>query len=146
MADVLALEGVDGPALRALADEFTVARAAGMEDVNGDCAGVRALIVRNQTQVGAALVARLPRLEVVGRAGVGLDNIDVPALSAAGVVVTYAPGENADSTAAPTPALARAPPPRVAELDRDVRDGGWDRRLGRELTGDTWGVVGLGRI
>jgi (S)-sulfolactate dehydrogenase len=145
MAEVLALEGVDGPALDALAADFDVVRAATL-DAAGDLAAVRALIVRNRTLVDAAALARLPRLEVVGRAGVGLDNIDLAAMSAAGVVVTYAPGENADSTAEHTLALALAAAHRIPELDRDVRAGGWNRRLGRELTGDVWGVVGLGRI
>lgn len=146
MADVLALEGVDGPALEALAQRFEVVRADDLAAVNGDVGGVRALIVRNRTWVGDDVLSRFPRLEVVGRAGVGLDNIDVDAMSAAGVVVTYAPGENADSTAEHTLALALAAAHRVAELDRDVRAGGWNRRLGRQLTGSVWGVVGLGNI
>jgi D-3-phosphoglycerate dehydrogenase len=146
MADVLALEGVDGPALQALAADFEVAHATTLDAADGDLGSVRALIVRNRTQVDAAALERLPRLEVVGRAGVGLDNIDVEAMSAAGVVVTYAPGENADSTAEHTLALALAAAHRIPELDRDVRAGGWNRRLGRELFGETWGVVGYGRI
>jgi D-3-phosphoglycerate dehydrogenase / 2-oxoglutarate reductase len=148
MTDVLALEGIDGPALEALAEEFAVVRAPDLAAVDEglDLTGVRALIVRNRTQVDAGVLERLPRLEVVARAGVGLDNVDVEAMSDAGVVVTYAPAENADSTAEHTLALALAVAHRIVELDRDMRAGGWNRRNGRELAGGTWGVVGLGRI
>jgi phosphoglycerate dehydrogenase-like enzyme len=107
---------------------------------------VRALIVRNATRVDGSLLATMPRLEVVGRAGAGLDNVDVRAARAAGVAVTYAPAENTAATAEHTLALALAVAHRVCELDRVVRDGRWDRRFGTELAGDTWGVVGLGRI
>jgi D-3-phosphoglycerate dehydrogenase / 2-oxoglutarate reductase len=145
MTEVLALEGVKGPALEALATELGLTWADGVEALP-DPSSVRALIVRNQTIVDAELLERLPALEVVARAGVGLDNIDVDACSAAGVVVTYAPGENADSTAEHTLALALAAAHRVAELDRAVRQGEWNRRGGRELRGGAWGVVGFGRI
>lgn len=145
MPEVLALEGVRGAALEALADDFETTFLDGVDGVP-EAADVRALVVRNQTRVDGALLERLPRLEVVARAGVGLDNIDVPACSEAGVVVTYAPGENADSTAEHTLALALAAAHRVAELDRGVRRGEWDRRQGRELMGGTWGVIGFGRI
>lgn len=145
MAEVLALEGVTGPALDALAADFRTECASALVDAAA-LDDVRALIVRNATQVDGALLERLPRLEVVARAGVGLDNIDVPACSQAGVVVTYAPGENADSTAEHTLALALAAAHRVAELDRGVRRGEWRRRHGRELAGGVWGVVGFGRI
>jgi D-3-phosphoglycerate dehydrogenase / 2-oxoglutarate reductase len=145
VAEVIALEGVRGPALDALAADFGTTFLDGL-DLPPDSADARALIVRNQTQVDGALLERLPRLEVVARAGVGLDNIDVDACTAAGVVVTFAPGENADSTAEHTLALALAAAHRVVELDRGIRHGAWDRRLGRELKGGTWGVVGFGHV
>jgi D-3-phosphoglycerate dehydrogenase len=145
VAEVIALESVRGPALEALAGDFSTAF---LDELDGtaETEDARALIVRNRTRVDGALLDRLPRLEVVGRAGVGLDNIDLDACTAAGVVVTYAPGENADSTAEHTLALALAAAHRVAELDRSVRRGEWDRRMGRELSGGVWGVVGFGRI
>jgi len=145
MADVLLLEGVDGPALEALRPQFSVERAPTPQDaVRLD--DVRGLVVRNMTQVDGALLAAMPRLEVVGRAGAGLDNVDLPAAVSAGVTVTYAPAENTAATAEHTLALALAVAHRVCELDRVVRGGGWDRRFGTELAGDTWGVVGFGRI
>jgi D-3-phosphoglycerate dehydrogenase/(S)-sulfolactate dehydrogenase len=145
MTDIVVLEGVGGAAIDALAAEYELASVERLEDVRTP-ERVRGLIVRNRTRVDAALVARLPALEIVARAGAGLDNVDVQAASEAGVVVTYAPVENTESTAEHTLALALSAAHRVVELDAEVRAGGWDRRLGQELTGETWGVVGLGRI
>jgi D-3-phosphoglycerate dehydrogenase len=145
MADVLVVEGVEGPALDALESEFAVERAARPQSATR-LDDVRALVVRNATRVDGALLAALPSLQVVGRAGAGLDNVDVAAARAAGVTVTYAPAENTAATAEHTLALALAVAHRVCELDRVVRDGAWARRFGTELAGGTWGVVGLGRI
>lgn len=138
------LEGVTGPALDALAVGRRVARAA--EVPAGAWAGVRALVVRNATRVDTALLDRLPALEIVARAGAGLDTIDVDAADRAGVVVSYAPTENTDATAEHTLALALAVAHRIVELDASTRAGGWERLQTRELRGAVWGVVGLGRI
>ena len=145
MADILVLEGVGGPAIDALERELAVERAPTLSDA-GRLDDVRALIVRNATEVDRSALAALPALEVVGRAGAGLDNVDVPAAEDQGVVVTYAPTENTEATAEHTLALALAVAHRVCELDAVVRAGGWERRPGAELTGSVWGVVGLGRI
>jgi D-3-phosphoglycerate dehydrogenase len=145
VTEIVVLEGVAGEAVDQLAAEFELARVDRPEDVAAP-ERVRGLIVRNRTIVDRGLLARLPGLEVVARAGAGLDNVDVDAASAAGVVVTYAPTENTHATAEHTLALALTAAHRVAELDAEVRSGGWDRRLGQELTGGVWGVVGMGRI
>jgi D-3-phosphoglycerate dehydrogenase len=145
MAEVLVVEGIAGPAVDALEAEFTLERAA-TPAAAARLDDVRALIVRNATQVDRHLLETMPRLEVIGRAGAGLDNVDVAAARAAGVSVTYAPAENTAATAEHTIALALAVAHRVCELDRVVRAGRWDRRFGTELAGETWGVVGLGRI
>jgi phosphoglycerate dehydrogenase-like enzyme len=145
VAEVLVLEGVAGTGIDRLGGDFSLERAASLQEA-AELADVRALIVRNRTRVDAAALAALPALEVVGRAGAGLDNIDLPATAHAGVRVTYAPGLNAAGTAEHTLALALAVAHRVCELDRVVRAGGWERRHGSELAGDVWGVVGFGRI
>jgi phosphoglycerate dehydrogenase-like enzyme len=145
VADVLVLEGVDGPAIDRLGDAFGLERAATLDEARR-LDDVRALIVRNRTRVDAAALAALPAVRVVARAGAGLDNVDVAAAQAAGVTVTYAPGANAGGTAEHTLALALAVAHRVCELDREVRAGGWERRAPSELAGDAWGVVGVGRI
>lgn len=107
-----------------------------------------ALIVRSQVKVDAEAFAVGTRLKVVGRAGVGVDNIDVAAATAAGVAVVNAPTANTLAAAEHTLALILALTRRVAAADASVRRGEWRRAdfLGTELAGKTLGIVGLGRV
>src|SRR4051794_7656531 len=109
---------------------------------------VRALMVRNQTTVDAALLAAAERLEVIGRIGVGMDNVDVPAANARGIVLCYAAEENAVSVAGHVFALLLALARKLPAADRSVRRGEWERaaHTGFELHGKTMAVLGLGRI
>ncbi|MBX6745111.1 MAG: hydroxyacid dehydrogenase [Acetobacteraceae bacterium] len=111
--------------------------------------GARALIVRNRTRVDAALLSHGPGIRVVGRLGVGLDNIDLPACRARGVEVIPASGANADSVAEYV-ILAVGMLLRGAFMaSAEVAAGGWPRaRLssGREMAGKTLGIVGFGDI
>ncbi|HEV2230651.1 MAG TPA: NAD(P)-dependent oxidoreductase, partial [Thermoplasmata archaeon] len=105
------------------------------------------LIVRSRTKVTGALLERAPRLQFIARAGVGVDNIDVPAASARGIRVVNAPSAASTSVAELTIAflllMARGLVPRITE----TKGGGWNRaELGRELDGRTVGFVGFGRI
>jgi D-3-phosphoglycerate dehydrogenase len=106
------------------------------------------LIVRSATTVDAAMLKRAPDLKVVGRAGVGVDNIDVDAASERGVAVMNAPAGNTIAAAELTMALLLAAVRRVAEADRSIREGKWERSRfqGVELRGRTLGVIGAGRI
>lgn len=117
----------------------------GFDPELGQAAG---LIVRSATRVDATVLDRAPELRVVGRAGVGVDNIDVAAASERGVAVVNAPGGNTISAAELTMALILAVARNVAEADRSIREGKWERaRLqGVELRGKTLGVIGAGRI
>ncbi len=107
-----------------------------------------ALIVRSATKVTEAMLERAPTLALVGRAGVGVDNIDVAAATRRGVAVLNAPAGNTTAAAELTMALILAVVRKVAEADRAVRGGHWERhRLqGVELRGRTLGVIGAGRI
>jgi D-3-phosphoglycerate dehydrogenase len=109
---------------------------------------VEALIVRNQTRVNSALLSGAKSLKVIGRAGAGYDNIDVPAASQAGVVVSYSPEENAVSVAEHVLALLLALARKIPGADRSVKNGGWERKKyhGCELLGKTLGILGLGKI
>ncbi len=107
-------------------------------------AAARALVVRNRTQVTRQLLEASPRLEVVARAGVGLDNVDLGAADDLGVVVVTAAGANAASVAEHALAVAFALARDLTGHDQRVREGRWERHLGRELAGCCWGVVGLG--
>ena len=111
-------------------------------------AGFDALIVRNQTKVTASLLSKAKALRVIGRAGAGYDNIDVPAASQAGVVVSYSPEENAVSVAEHVFALLLALARKIPGADRSVKSGGWERKKyhGLELMGKTLGIWGLGKI
>jgi D-3-phosphoglycerate dehydrogenase len=106
------------------------------------------LIVRSATRVDAAMLECAPDLRVVGRAGVGVDNIDVAAASERGVAVMNSPGGNTISAAELTMALMLAVARRVTEADRSIREGRWERSTlqGVELRGKTLGVIGAGRI
>jgi (S)-sulfolactate dehydrogenase len=108
-----------------------------------------ALIVRNRTQVDAALLALAPKLRVVGRLGVGLDNIDVTACAARGVQVIPATGANAQAVAEYVIAAAMLLRRRVYGATADVAAGRWPRAAlsdGRELAGATLGLIGFGGI
>ena len=108
-----------------------------------------ALIVRNRTQVRGALLDACRRLRVVGRLGVGLDNIDVPACAARGIEVVPATGANALAVAEYVIATAMALLRGAYASSADVADGRWPRAVlsaGREIAGKTLGLVGFGDI
>ena len=110
---------------------------------------VEALVVRSATKVTRAILDAAPRLKVIGRAGVGVDNVDVDAATARGVVVMNAPAGNTTTTAELAVSLMLALARNVARGDRAVRAGEWKLRgklSGSEISGKTLGVVGLGRI
>ncbi|MEW2131113.1 hydroxyacid dehydrogenase [Streptomyces sp. NPDC005435] len=108
----------------------------------------RALLVRSATTVDAEVLAAAPRLAVVGRAGVGIDNIDVAAATSAGVAVVNAPAANVVSAAELTCGLLLAAARDIQASGREVKSGIWRRgtHVGVELAGKTLGIVGLGRI
>ncbi len=108
----------------------------------------RGLIVRSETRVDEGLLAGAPRLEVVARAGVGVDAIDVAAATAAGIVVVNTPSANTIAATEHTFAIMLATLRHVSQAHAAVRAGRWERKpfVGRELYGKTLGIVGLGRI
>lgn len=106
-----------------------------------------ALITRSRTKVDQELLTAGPRLKVIGRGGVGVDNIDVEAASRRGILVLNAPEANTASAAELAISLMMAASRGVARSDKLIRQGKWDRKyLGREVEGKTIGIVGLGRI
>lgn len=106
-----------------------------------------AIVTRSRTTVDEELLARGTRLKVVGRGGVGVDNIDLEAASRRGILVVNAPEANNVSAAELAIALMLAAARGVARSDRQIRAGTWDRKyLGREVKDARLGVVGLGRI
>lgn len=152
MPDVLITERITGPALDRLAEAWEVQMAPDLwqspTELLAAVQNARALVVRNQTQVTDRLIATATRLEIVARAGVGLDNIDVPAATAAGVVVTATPAANAISVAELTLGLLLSLARSIPAADADTKFGGWRRQhfTGTELCGKTLGLIGFGRI
>lgn len=108
----------------------------------------RALIARNQTQITREIIEAGTRLEVIARAGVGMDNVDLAAASRAGIVVSWTPEQNTNSVAELTIGLMICLARMIPDADAHTKAGGWDRAkyMGLELSGKTLGIVGLGRI
>ena len=111
-------------------------------------AGVDGMVIRSATKVTGELLAGADRLKAVGRAGIGVDNVDVPAATQRGIVVMNTPGGNAITTAEHALALLLALARRIPAADRSTQDGKWEksRFMGVELTGKTLGVIGCGNV
>jgi len=107
-----------------------------------------AILIRSATQLTADLIGRADNLKVIGRAGTGVDNVDIPAATRRGIVVANAPESNSVAAAEHTLALALALFRNVPQAHGSLVDGRWDRSKfkGAELYGKTLGVVGFGRI
>jgi D-3-phosphoglycerate dehydrogenase len=107
-----------------------------------------ALVVRSATKVTPALLAKAERLRVIGRAGTGVDNVDLDAATQKGVVVMNTPGGNAVSVAEHTLALLLALARRIPQADASMKQGRWEKKKleGMELRGKTLGLIGLGQI
>ena len=118
------------------------------EELKAHLADAEALIIRSATKVTAELLEHAPKLRFIARAGVGVDNVDIPAASRRGIIVMNTPGGNTLSTAEHTLALLLALSRNVYPACRSLKDGQWDRKsfMGTQLAGKTIGVVGLGRI
>jgi len=107
-----------------------------------------AIIIRSETKVSSKILNAGTKLRVVGRAGVGVDNVDVEAATRRGIVVLNAPGGNTVSTAEHAFSLSLSVARRIPQADASVRGKNWDRKNfeGVELYNKTLGVIGLGRI
>ena len=146
VTDGLHAVGVD--ALRQHGLEVETAGALGEAELIRRVADVEGLIVRSATRVTRAVLAGAGKLEVIGRAGAGVDTIDVDAATERGVVVMNTPGGNTTAVAEHTLALLLALARRVPAADAALKAGRWEksRLQGIELLGKTLGIVGLGRI
>src|SRR5439155_18656193 len=119
---------------------------------NGDLAdligGYEGIVIRSATKLTADLIARADRLKVIGRAGVGIDNVDVDAATRRGIVVANAPESTVVSAAEQTIGLLVALARNIPQAHAALKQGAWERSRwsGIELAGKTLGVLGLGRI
>ena len=113
-----------------------------------DLADADALVVRSATKVTGAIINAAPRLRVIARAGTGVDNVDVAAASARGIVVMNAPGANSVSVAELAMGLILALARHLPAADAAMKQGKWEKKkfLGEEIRDKTLGLAGLGRI
>jgi len=107
-----------------------------------------AIVVRSQTRITAQILEAASRLEAVGRAGVGVDNVDVEAATRRGVIVMNTPGGNTISTAEHAFSLLMSLARKIPQADASVKAGKWERKKfeGVELYGKSLGILGMGRI
>ena len=107
-----------------------------------------ALAVRSETKVTSDIIARAAKLKIIGRAGVGVDNIDVEAATNRGILVVNSPDGNTFAAAELTVAMLLALARHIPQADQGLRAGRWDRKkyMGSEVYGKTLGVIGLGKI
>ncbi|MFI6072793.1 phosphoglycerate dehydrogenase [Actinoplanes sp. NPDC051343] len=147
---VLIAEELAPSAIDVLAYDFDVRHVDGTDRAAllTEVAEADALIVRSATRVDAEVVAAAGRLKVIARAGVGLDNVDVPSATARGVMVVNAPTSNIVSAAEQAIALLLSVARHTASASASLKRGEWKRSkyTGVEIQGKTVGVVGLGRI
>ncbi|TDA70678.1 MAG: phosphoglycerate dehydrogenase [Clostridia bacterium] len=147
VCDPVAQEGIDflrqQPGLEVEARPKIAA--AELAEIIGD---YHALVVRSETKVTRELLERAVNLKVIGRAGVGVDNIDVEAATARGIVVVNAPAGNTIAATEHTIGLMLALARNIPQASRSLQDGVWDRQrfIGVELRQKVLGVIGLGKI
>ncbi|TMK66393.1 MAG: phosphoglycerate dehydrogenase [Actinobacteria bacterium] len=146
VTEQLAERGLD--ALRAAGLDVDVQLNPTAEELLDAVRGAVALIVRSATQVTEAVLDASSDLVVVGRAGIGLDNVDIEAATRRGIVVVNAPQSNVISAAEHTLALLLAEARNIPQADAELKAGVWNRARweGVELHGKTLGIVGLGRV
>src|ERR1700722_3557217 len=109
---------------------------------------VEAMVVRSETKITKAVIDAAPKLRVVGRAGVGVDNVDVDAATQRGIVVMNTPSGNTISTAELTFSMLMALARKIPQANASMKSGEWNRKAfqGVELYNKTLGILGMGRI
>lgn len=145
IADPIAGEGIEY--LRRYG-EIEVLAGQGREKLIERLPAADGLLVRSETRVTAEMIGFAERLRVIGRAGAGVDNIDIEAATRRGIVVVNAPGGNTVAAAEHALALMMSVARRIPQADAALKQGRWERSkfIGVELRGKTLGLVGLGRV
>ena len=147
---IVIAEAIAQAGIEKLAEHFDVDLAIGSDraDLLARLDGAHGLIVRSATQVDAEMIAAAPDLKVIGRAGIGVDNIDLDAATARGVLVVNAPHANTISAAEQAMALMLSQARNIPRAHASLTSGVWDRKSfqGVEMHGKTAGIIGLGKI
>ncbi|HEU0028829.1 MAG TPA: phosphoglycerate dehydrogenase [Ktedonobacterales bacterium] len=145
VADPIAAEGIE--ILRGFA-EVDERHGLGVDGLIAAIPAYDALVVRSETKVTAEAIAAATKLRIIGRAGVGVDNIDIEAATRRGVIVVNSPTGNIVAAAEHTIALLLAMARRIPAANDAMREGRWERSkfVGAEVRGKTLGIVGLGKV
>jgi D-3-phosphoglycerate dehydrogenase len=152
MHDILVTENIAGEEINALKRAFDVAWEPELwktpDKIRQIIGNFRAILVRNQTPVNADLINAGKNLLVIGRAGVGLDNVDAKTATESGIVVAFTPEQNSISVAELAIGLVLSLARQISLANQSTKAGKWERQkfTGSELFGKTLGLVGLGRI
>lgn len=147
VSDKLAKEGID--LLKTMGGVEPVVKTGMSEDELAACIGeYDGLIIRSETKVTAKVMANAGKLKAIARAGVGIDNVDVPAATKKGIIVMNTPGGNTLSAAEHTMALMLAMSRKVVPACYTLKSGVWEKKkyMGNQLNGKVLGIIGLGRI
>lgn len=134
--------------LQAAGIQVTSARKISEEELSGKIASFDGVVVRSRIKITAKIIESGKHLKIIGRAGVGVDNIDVPAATKRGIVVVNSPSGNTISASEHTFALLLSLIRKIPEAHQSMRSGKWDRNqfTGTELNGKTIGIIGMGRV
>lgn len=118
------------------------------EDLKKELNDVDALIIRSSTQVSKEILVRAKKLKIIGRAGIGIDNIDCAAATERGIIIVNTPGGNAITTAEHTIAMLMALSRHIPQADKSMHQGIWEKSkfTGTEITGKVLGILGFGNI
>jgi len=147
---VLIAEELSPATLAVLGDGFAIQQCDGANrtELLSALANANAVLVRSATKMDSEAIAAAPNLKIIARAGVGLDNVDVPAATAAGVLVVNAPTSNIVSAAELAVSLLLAVARNVVPANLALKNGQWKRSQfgGVELQGKTVGIIGMGKI
>lgn len=146
VSDSLSQEGID--ILRSGGFEVVHKPDISPEDLVKEIGEYDALVIRSRSNVTADVLQAGKKLKVVGRAGVGLDNVDVPTATKLGVIVMNTPSGNTISTAEHSFSMIMSTARTIPQADRSMHEGRWDKKkyMGTELYNKTLGICGLGRI
>ena len=146
---ILAADGISSEGIGLLADyEVDVRDKISHEELLEIIGSYDALMVRSASKVSADIIERADRLKIIGRAGVGVDNIDVKAATERGIIVINSPGGNTIAATEHTMAMMLSLARNIPAADATMHAGAWDRKayVGVELRGKTLGIIGMGRI
>lgn len=146
ISDNLSPEGIE--ILKSAGFEVVVKTGLKPQELAEEIRGCDGIIIRSGTKLTSEIIQSADKLKVIGRAGVGLDNVDLEAATKKGIIVMNSPSGNTISTAEHTMALILALSRNIPQADASLREGKWERKKfkGVEIYGKVLGIVGLGRI